>query len=273
MPPQPVKPWVEVMEAVKDGATCIQAVSELSEEFAAETGDNTAESEDCLTLNIFTNSLGSKKAPQAVMVWIHGGGFSLGSKDIYRMNGLVAEDIVLVAMNYRLGALGFLSFGNDLVSGNMGLRDQHLAIQWVQANIQEFGGDPSRITIFGESAGGMSVQAQVLSPHNEGLLGGAIAQSGSILFVSVATPGQYAENAAAALGCPTTMDQRTLDCLQNLDAESLNEPITDPEESVFNASLPPKYTFMPVVDSYATNPFLPVDPLEALVTGKFNKVS
>ena len=130
LPPQPVKPWVEVREAFEDGATCIQSVSELLPE---ETGANQQESEDCLTLNIFTNSLGDKKAPQAVMVWIHGGGFSLGSKDIYRMNGLVAEDIVLVAMNYRLGALGFLSFGNDLVSGNMGLRDQHLAIQWVQA--------------------------------------------------------------------------------------------------------------------------------------------
>ena len=175
MPPQPVKPWVEVMEAVKDGATCIQAVSELSEEFAAETGDNTAESEDCLTLNIFTNSLGSKKPPQAVMVWIHGGGFTLGSKDIYRMSGLVAEDVVLVAMNYRLGALGFLSFGNDLVSGNMGLRDQHLALMWVQANIQEFGGDPTKITIFGESAGAVSVQAQVLSPLNSGVIQGAIA--------------------------------------------------------------------------------------------------
>ena len=83
MPPLPVKPWVEVKEAVKDGATCIQAVSELSEEFG-ETGYNTEESEDCLTLNIFTNSLGSKKAPMAVMVWIYGGGFALGSKDIYR---------------------------------------------------------------------------------------------------------------------------------------------------------------------------------------------
>ena len=285
-PPVPVSPWTKVYEAFSDGATCMQQASPFEEEALTDEGRDEDHagfadlfeniSEDCLTLNVFTNSMGSfDKAPQAVMVWIHGGGFTLGSKDIYRMDNLVQEDVVLVAMNYRLGALGFLSFGNDLVSGNMGLRDQHLAIQWVRANIHLFGGDPDKITIFGESAGGMSVQAQVLSPHNEGLLGGAIAQSGSILFVSVATPGQeveYAENAAAALGCPTTMDQRTLDCLQNLDAERLNEPITDPEESVFNASLPPKYTFMPVVDSYATNPFLPVDPLEALVTGKFNKV-
>merc|ERR1712241_1141875 len=122
--------------------------------------------EDCLTLNIFTNNIElSQKKPQAVM-------------------GIVDEDVVLVAMNYRLHALGFLSFGNNLVSGNMGLRDQQLAIQWVKANIQHFGGDPNRITIFGESAGGISVHAQVLSPSNNGLFSGAIAQSGSILFVS-----------------------------------------------------------------------------------------
>ena len=264
-PPVPVAPWSDVREAFSDGPACIQKVGEFL-------GNTEGTSEDCLTLNIFSPSLRSNKA---VMLWIHGGGFTQGSKDIYRLTGLLSEDVVYVSINYRLHALGFLSFGNDLVCGNMGLRDQHLAIQWVRANIHLFGGDPDKITIFGESAGGMSVQAQVLSPHNEGLLGGAIAQSGSILFVSVATPGQeveYAENAAATLGCPTTMDQRTLDCLQNLDAEKLNEPITDSEESVFNPNLPPKYTFMPVVDSYATDPFLPVDPLEALVTGKFNKV-
>merc|ERR1719210_1253527 len=111
------------------------------------------------------------------MIWIHGGGLTIGSKDMYRMQGIVDEDVILVAMNYRLHALGFLSFGNNLVSGNMGLRDQQLAIQWVQANIHHFGGDPSKITIFGASAGSMSVQAQVVSPCSAGLLAGAIAQS------------------------------------------------------------------------------------------------
>ena len=101
------------------------------------------------------------------------------------MRGLIDEDVILVTINYRLHALGFLSFGNDVVSGNMGLRDQHLALQWVRYNIREFGGDPDRITIFGESAGAMSVQAQVLSPLNSGLLAGAIAQSGSILWTGL----------------------------------------------------------------------------------------
>ena len=275
MPPQPVKPWVEVMEAVKDGATCIQAVSELSEEFASENGGNTAESEDCLTLNIFTNSLGSKKPPQAVMVWIHGGGFTLGSKDIYRMSGLVAEDVVLVAMNYRLGALGFLSFGNDLVSGNMGLRDQHLALKWVQANIQEFGGDPTKITIFGESAGAVSVQAQVLSPLNSGVIQGAIAQSGSVLFLNLDKPGEekiFARNAAKALGCPQSLDSRTLECLQKVDFKQEVSKVTDSPSAFFDPSYVVKFKFVPVVDSYASQPFIPTDPLEAFKTGMFNKI-
>ena len=81
------------------------------------------------------------------MIWIYGGGFTSGSKDIYRMQGIIDENVILVAMNYRLHALGFLSFGNDLVSGNMGLKDQHLAMQWVKNNIEHFGGDPEKITI------------------------------------------------------------------------------------------------------------------------------
>ena len=193
-PPVPVSPWTNVYEAFSDGATCMQQASPFEEEALTDEGRDEDHagfadlfeniSEDCLTLNIFTNSMGSfNKPPQAVMVWIHGGGFTLGSKDIYRMDNLVQEDVVLVAMNYRLGALGFLSFGNDLVSGNMGLRDQHLAIQWVRANIHLFGGDPDKITIFGESAGGGAVHSQVLSPANRGLLAGAIAQSGNSLLM------------------------------------------------------------------------------------------
>ena len=170
MPPVPVSPWTQVYEATSDGPAC------LSKSFAAlENFGGTDKSEDCLTLNIFSNNIGTfRKQPQAVMVWIHGGGFVLGSKDLYRMQGIVDEDVVLVAMNYRLHALGFMSFGNKLVSGNMGLKDQNLAIQWVRYNIHHFGGDPNRITIFGESAGAISVQAQVLSPYNNGLLSGEI---------------------------------------------------------------------------------------------------
>ena len=129
-PPVPVEAWSGVLEATNNGPACVQMITPAL-------GPNEGVSEDCLRLNIFTKSLESS---QAVMVWIHGGGYSSGSKDRYKMREIVDKDIVLVTVNYRLGAFGFLSFGNNLVSGNMGLKDQHLAMQWVQANIQHFDG-------------------------------------------------------------------------------------------------------------------------------------
>merc|ERR1711983_402115 len=162
-PPVPVKPWSGILEALEDGFVCPQMPNPLVPNI---TEDDM--SEDCLTLNIFTNDINIDK-PKAVMIWIYGGGFYLGAKDKYRMQGLIDEDVILVAMNYRLHALGFMSFGNNLVSGNMGLKDQQLAMQWIRANIQHFGGDPERIVLFGESAGAMSVQAHILSPFNQGI--------------------------------------------------------------------------------------------------------
>ena len=269
MPPEPVRPWTETREALTDGPECPQAANE----FIPGGG---AMSEDCLTLNIFTRNLNNYN-PKAVMLWIHGGGFSIGSKNTYRMPGLLEEDVVYVAINYRLHALGFLSFGNDLVSGNMGLRDQHLAIQWVRANIHHFGGDPDKITIFGESAGGMSVQAQVMSPLNSGLLHGAIAQSGSILFLNNDSRGsekKFAISLAEALNCPTTLGLDTLVCLQNTDFDFVNDAkmITDPMETSYDVSAETKFSFWPTLDSYASNPFFPMDPLEALMTGQFNRI-
>ena len=250
-PPVPVEAWSGVLEATSNGPACVQMITPAL-------GPNEGVSEDCLRLNIFTKSL---EDSQAVMVWIHGGGYTSGSKDRYKMREIVDKDIVLVTVNYRLGALGFLSFGNSLVSGNMGLKDQHLAMQWVQANIQHFGGDPSRITVFGESAGGASVHAHVLSPRSAGLLAGAIAQSGSSLMLSVHpedTGAQVARRAAEAVGCPQSLDQEALDCLQSLNSSDL----------ALSVPLP----LQPVLDSFSPDPFLPLDPLEAMKTGMFNKI-
>ena len=269
-PPVPVSPWTSVLDAFSDGPMCMQKESEVIE---ATPGQSNM-SEDCLTLNIFTNSLSSKE-PQAVMLWIHGGGFSIGSKDAYRMQGIVDEDVVLVTINYRLHALGFMSFGNNLVSGNMGLRDQHLAIQWVRFNIHHFGGDPNKITIFGESAGGVSVHAQVLSPANNGILAGAIAQSGSALYLNIEPRGlevDFARNALIEMGCPTTMDQASLDCMQEISAEDATYRIIDAEEAQYDPDLQPKFIYMPVIDSYAESPFIPMDPLEAMKSGMFNRI-
>ena len=253
-PPVPTKPWSDVLEAFSNGPACVQMITPA----LLGTKGTKGVSEDCLRLNIFTKSLDGS---QAVMVWIHGGGYSSGSKDRYEMLDMVDRDIVLVTLNYRLGALGFLSFGNNLVSGNMGLKDQHLAIQWVEANIRNFGGDPNRITVFGESAGGASVHAHVLSPRSSGLLAGGIAQSGSALMLSVHpedTGAEVARRAAQALGCPRSLDQEALACLQALNSSDL----------ILSEPLP----LQPVLDSFSSDPFLPMDPLEAMKTGMFNQI-
>ena len=261
--PSPLRPWSGILEASKDGFACVQPPD------AGVTPEQM--SEDCLTLNIFTTNISSVNRP--VMLFIHGGGFHVGSKDFYRMRDLIEEEVILVTINYRLHALGFLSFGNDLVSGNMGLRDQQLAIRWVRENIAAVGGDPARITIFGESAGGMSVQAQVLSPYNAGLLSGAIAQSGSILFLSFNEEKSAlapALNTAEALGCPPELDLSTLECLQARDIKADLGKITDDTTSLLTEpTARARFEFYPVVDSFSSSPFLPVDPLVALMTGQF----
>ena len=120
----------------------------------------------------------------------------------------------------------------------------------------------------------MSVHAHVMSPSNFGGFVGAIAQSGSILFLSNGPmmEKQYAKNALSAIGCPTSMDKRSLECLQAADSKDVTKKITDSNEDVFNLEKPLKFSFSPVVDSYAVNPFLPLDPLEAMKSGMFNRI-
>ncbi|ERL86508.1 esterase FE4 [Dendroctonus ponderosae] len=145
------------------------------------------ENEDCLFANVYTpvdlsNSFASELA---VMVWIHGGGFISGAA--YQPEGGVGPkffmdaNVVFVAINYRLGPFGFMSSGDEILPGNLGLKDQQLALKWVKQNIVYFGGDPEKVTIFGQSAGSASVSYQLLSPSSNGLFRAAIMESGSAL--------------------------------------------------------------------------------------------
>lgn len=135
--------------------------------------------EDCLYLNVFTPEKPQVGKQLPVMVWIHGGGFAngCGNQEWYGPDYLVPKGVILVSINYRLAAFGFLSFANTECPGNFGLKDQSLGLKWVQQNISAFGGDPNNVTIFGESAGSASVHYQVLSPLSRGLFQKAIAQS------------------------------------------------------------------------------------------------
>ena len=166
--PQPVKPWQPMLEARAFGPACMQA-------------DDLAKSEDCLTLNVWRPATTSN-APLPVMVWIHGGALVHGNT-AYTADALAAQDVVVVSMNYRLGRLGFFAdpaLTRELPgdpTGNYGYLDQLAALQWVQRNIALFGGDPKKVTLFGELAGGGSVMAHMISRLSRGLFQRAILQS------------------------------------------------------------------------------------------------
>lgn len=205
------------------------------------------------------------------MLWIYGGGFRDGSSTLYDASFLsTLGDVVVVTVNYRLGALGFLaSTDKSLVPGNMGLKDQLAAMQWVRDNIATFGGDPERVTIFGESAGSASVSLQLLSPKTAGLYIHAIAESGSALCPwALAMQGDRSDAAvdlARNLGCAQGSSV-SMACLRNVSATQ----ILDAQNKVYASwSLANRGTaFIPVVDG----DYIPTDPITAFKNKQFNKV-
>ncbi|CAH1772666.1 unnamed protein product, partial [Owenia fusiformis] len=227
-PPQPLSAtWTDTRDVTTQNQGCMQSVSALS--------PDRDYSEDCLYLNVWAPGVASSSEAKAVMVWIHGGGFVLGSTEIYDGTMLtVIGDVIVVSMNYRLGAFGFLSTGDDVVPGNMGLLDQQLAIRWVKDNIALFGGDPERITIFGESAGAASVTQQAISPTNKGLFQRAISQSGT-LFADWAfnlDMAQMVNQTGAAVGCNDANNADLVKCLRGIDAAVLQEAYKPPTTSM-----------------------------------------
>ncbi len=182
--PMPVKPWSGFRDASQPGFAAIQPFRLPAAFRRFSTVPPIGISEDCLFLNVWTPALDHR--PRPVMFWIHGGGFTRGSGSWYLYSGANLArrgDVVVVSINYRLGALGALmtdemSDGHSADS-NVGLRDQMAALQWVVKNISDFGGDPSKIVAFGQSAGAMSVASLIASPQSESLIQRAILQSGA----------------------------------------------------------------------------------------------
>ncbi|PIO40670.1 hypothetical protein AB205_0056290 [Aquarana catesbeiana] len=173
-------------------------------------------SEDCLYLNIYTPNDREKESKLPVMVFIHGGGLIIGGA-YYDGSALsVYENVVVVSIQYRLGILGFFSTGDDKLPGNLGFIDQVAALHWVQENIADFGGDQHSVTIFGESAGGVSVSALVLSPLAKGLFHKAISESGFVTMSSlvVSKPEDltiYQDLVAGLFGCSVSS---VVECLK-----------------------------------------------------------
>ncbi|KAJ7354759.1 hypothetical protein OS493_030536 [Desmophyllum pertusum] len=268
-PPQPHKGWNEVYQATHFRSICMQLIHHYNVsiqqawEGFSETDENI--SEDCLYLNIYTpQNASNAEKPYPVLAYIHGGGFFAGTPIRVVTPGeyLPLRGIVLVSIQYRLGPFGFFSTGNSVAQEIMECLDQVEALKWIKENIKSFGGDPTRVTLLGESAGGSSVNLHLLSPLSKGLFHRVISESGSDLspFAFHGESGVTLSSLELVedLNCAATNKERMLDCLRNKTAlQILNTTAYQSQSS-----------FFPVVDQH----FLQDSPINLRKAGKFQKL-
>jgi para-nitrobenzyl esterase len=232
-PPQPVKPWSAARDAILPGPSCPQPMNAGGAPNSG--GANGPISEDCLQLNVFAPKA-AKRAP--VMVWIHGGGHRTGAGWVYDGQNFARDGVVLVSINYRLGALGYFAHpaltqaAGAEPTGNFGLMDQIAALKWVQRNIAKFGGDPKNVTVFGESAGGMSTLALLATPSARGLYQKAIVESGAGWFPPVTLAdaekqGVVLMEKAGAPATATAADLRAIPVEKLVPLDADYQPFTD----------------------------------------------
>ena len=263
MPPQPVSPWQSIRPALKFGKIAPQNL--MPNEIFNDAPE--PQSEDCLYLNVYSPGLDNKKRP--VMVWIHGGAFCMGSGSMGTFrSGSIAErgDVVLVTINYRLGALGFLNLdkitgGKIPSTGNEGLLDQVAALKWVKDNIEKFGGDSDNVTIFGESAGGMSVTCLMVLPQARGLFHKAIIESA---VGAIGRPLENSVHVAEVFLKTVGLEPDDIEGIKNLSPEKILEV----QEKVAVETGQGGAPYIPVADGM----ILPRIPLEIYSSGDAAKV-
>ncbi|XP_070547195.1 fatty acyl-CoA hydrolase precursor, medium chain-like [Ptychodera flava] len=263
------RPWEGVRDAKELGKACIQPYISM---FPLDE----PQSEDCLYLNIYAPQRESGKLP--VMVWIHGGALFMGSGGTYYDGTALAAlgDVILVAINYRLGPFGFFSTGDEHATGNYGFLDQVLALQWVQDNIAAFGGDASKVTIFGESAGAISSEYLVLSPLTDGLFNRAILQSGTAslqgyISTDVAFQNKMSHGLGKLVGCERETSKELVECLRSVPAEDFvdaSDPQTGQLANITGLGVAlDSIPFPPVIDGKV----VAASPMDLIRDGTFPK--
>ncbi|MCQ2000904.1 carboxylesterase/lipase family protein [Arthrobacter zhaoxinii] len=266
--PRPVQPWKGTLDAARYGPVPPQERGLPS----MGAGRKTPMDEDCLTINV-TAPL-HNAPPRPVLVYFYGGAFTIGaaSSPAYDGRNLVKHgDVVYVCMNYRLGALGWMDFRKYSTPGrpldvNVGLADQVAALRWVQRNIAGFGGDPDNVTVFGESAGGMSITALMCVPSAEGLFHRAFVQSSAP--ATAYGPGLPEKWAGTLMDLMGVREQDAPDALATLPAQRLVEAVGRLTRRVTPESEPGARAVAPVVDGE----FLPLHPIDAFRAGKAHRI-
>ena len=264
--PQPPSPWTEPRDATRLGPSCLQNLA-LSAQVGGHGGGPTLGQEDCLTLNVYAPPDAAAGADRPVMVWLHGGAFVLGTSGQYDPSALARrEGVIVVTVNYRLGALGFLAhpaLRGEPGEGAFALLDQRAALAWVRRDIAAFGGDPRRVTLFGQSAGAWSACYQMASPGSAGLFSRVVLQSGACVIPETSVTADVAEaggsRMAGELGC-TGPD--ALACLRALPAEDVVEAAPE------RPGVTGPNSWAPVAGADV----LPLSPRAAFAAGRFARV-
>uniref|UniRef100_A0A182KE47 Carboxylic ester hydrolase n=1 Tax=Anopheles christyi TaxID=43041 RepID=A0A182KE47_9DIPT len=270
--PQPNGPWRGKYDATKAKDACIQFVTFFPTTPLFGT-------EDCLYLNVFVPVLELRDAAALpVMMYIHGGAYSAGSaqtelRDPARF--MSSRQVIVVTIQYRLGVFGFFSTGDRAAPGNFGMKDQVLALRWIRKNIRAFGGDPERVTIFGDSSGGASVQFHLLSPLSRGLFHRAVSISGSAVSlwsVPIESPVTLARAQAKALGILEADVMPTDELVEQLREVDAIELVRSTEQlKVWD--IHPITLYHPVVEPpEEPEPFLAEDPRAAWRRGAYASV-
>ncbi|XP_025161125.1 venom carboxylesterase-6 [Harpegnathos saltator] len=265
-PPRVLPPWIGELSATALGSPCHQLTP------IATDGAQIIGSEDCLYLNIYVpvREKTAPKAPMPVLFWIHGGAFQFGSGSDTGPDYLMDYDVIFVTINYRLGPFGFLSTEDEVVPGNMGLKDQSMALQWVSDNIEWFGGDPQKLTLVGMSAGGASVHYHYLSPMSAGLFQGGISISGTAFDCWSQTEASLskAKQISEMMGCPTINTRDMIRCLKYRPANVVTETVF----FFFFFFYIPFTPFGPVVEKAGDIRFIDRTPIEIINSGNVQDV-